>query len=108
MVRGHVHVLTHVLVQSGLDIMHTVDLGIWVHLMDAIAWKVDQTLKTYDILPSDRVSSVWNKLHERAKMQSLTLIALEAAPSVFCAPWHHGLCCSAVTARGQRFCCAAS
>ena len=52
--------------QSGLDIMHTADLGLWVHILNCIAWKYDKTLKRYRVLPTAKVTGVWNKLEKRA------------------------------------------
>ncbi len=48
--------------------MHIVDLGIWVHLLTCIAWRVDKTLKKYHVLPASRVMGVWDKLHTRARL----------------------------------------
>ena len=58
--------ITFVLGQSGLDLMHTVELGLWVHLLNCIAWTYDCTLKKYSILPHAKVTAVWDKLEKRA------------------------------------------
>ena len=51
--------------QSGCDIMHTVDLGVWVHLITAIAVKLDKTIRKHGILPARRITAVWDKLASR-------------------------------------------
>jgi hypothetical protein len=57
--------MTSNVAQSGCDIMHTVDLGIWVHLITSIAVKLDKTMKKYGILPAHRIAAVWEKLASR-------------------------------------------
>jgi hypothetical protein len=57
--------MTRHVAQSGCDIMHTVDLGIWVHLITAIAVKLDKTIRKYGILPAHRIAAVWDKLGSR-------------------------------------------
>ena len=46
--------------------MHTVDLGIWVHLLTCIASKYDNVLHKYGILPAADIAKVWDKLAKRA------------------------------------------
>jgi hypothetical protein len=47
--------------------MHTVDLGIWVHLLTCIASKYERTLKSHRILSAKQINAVWNRLGSRAK-----------------------------------------
>lgn len=54
------------LVQSGLDPMHTVDLGIWVHLLTAISVRIDSTVRKYGILKGKKIEAVWDRIVERA------------------------------------------
>ncbi len=42
--------------------MHTVDLGVWVHLITAIAVKLNKTIRKHGILPAQRIAAVWDKL----------------------------------------------
>jgi hypothetical protein len=46
--------------------MHTVDLGIWVHMMRAIAVRIDDTLRSHGILTEREVNEVWIELVERS------------------------------------------
>jgi hypothetical protein len=46
--------------------MHTVDLGIWVHLLTCFACKIDATVRMHGVLPANKVSGVWTKLSNRA------------------------------------------
>jgi hypothetical protein len=46
--------------------MHTVDLGIWVHLLRCIAVKIDTTVRKHGILAANKVNRVWDNLSERA------------------------------------------
>jgi hypothetical protein len=62
-----VHSLTVCCLQSGLDPMHTIDLGIWVHLLTCIASKYERTLKTHRILTAKQINAVWDRLGSRAK-----------------------------------------
>lgn len=62
-----VYVLTVCCTQAGLDPMHTVDLGIWVHLLTAIAYKYESTLKSPNILSQVTIDAVWKRLEERAQ-----------------------------------------
>jgi hypothetical protein len=66
--------------QSGCYIMHTVDLGIWVHLITAIAVKIDRTIRRYGILPAKRVAAVWEKLATRGMQLNAddTMVKLNA------------------------------
>ncbi len=47
--------------------MHTVDLGIWVHFMRAIAVRIDDTLRMHGILKDPEVNEVWTELLKRAE-----------------------------------------
>jgi hypothetical protein len=47
--------------------MHTIDLGIWVHLLTCIASKYERTLKTHCILTAKQINAVWDRLGSRAK-----------------------------------------
>jgi hypothetical protein len=53
--------------QAVSDPMHTVDLGIWTHLLTCIACTYDNVVSQHRILPPKRVSSIWNKLEQRCK-----------------------------------------
>ena len=48
-----------------MDFMHTVDLGIWVHLITAIGVKIENILKYKQILSPAQISQVWDKLQRR-------------------------------------------
>ncbi len=53
--------------QAGLDPLHTVDLGIWVHMLTAIAYKIDETLEYGSILGRGRIEDVWKRLCDNAE-----------------------------------------
>jgi hypothetical protein len=46
--------------------MHTVDLGIWVHLLTCVAAKIDSTVNKHGVLPPSKVAAVWTRLSDRA------------------------------------------
>jgi hypothetical protein len=48
--------------------MHTVDLGVWVHLLTCIACKFDASLKKYHILKADKIAGIWDRLAERVEL----------------------------------------
>lgn len=54
-------------VQAGLDPMHTVDLGIWVHLITAIAYKYDEILNCMGLLSPARIANAWKRLSSRCQ-----------------------------------------
>lgn len=54
--------------QSGVDIMHTVDLGVWVHLLTCIAVKYDQVARKYNVLKAAEVSAIWDELGRRVRL----------------------------------------
>jgi hypothetical protein len=63
--------------------MHTIDLGIWVHLLTAVAYKLDKTVRYGGVLSAAKVAGVWKKLEDRAAQMSsddsmLTLNAYKA------------------------------
>lgn len=47
--------------------MHTVDLGVWVHLLLCIACKYDATLRKYGLLSHKEVMGVWDRLASRVR-----------------------------------------
>lgn len=53
--------------QAGNDIMHTVDLGIWVHLLTCIAVQINDTCLEGNILLQAQVLPIWRELNNRAQ-----------------------------------------
>eukprot|EP00961_Rhodomonas_salina_P149177 2007879-Rhodomonas_salina.1 len=53
---------------SGVDIMHTVDLGVWVHLLTCISVKYDQVARKYNVLKAAEVSAIWDELGQRVRL----------------------------------------
>jgi hypothetical protein len=51
--------------QSGVDIMHTVDLGLWIHLLSSIAVQYHNVAKMHNILSTSHVEGIWDRLSTR-------------------------------------------
>ena len=50
--------------QTCEDPMHTVDLGLWPHVVTAIARKIEHALSQWGFIRSDKIQNVWKRLSE--------------------------------------------
>jgi hypothetical protein len=58
----------YILMQAAMDVLHAVDLGVWVHLLTAVAMRYKNILTAEkNMLTSTQVANVWDKLNRRVE-----------------------------------------
>lgn len=52
--------------QAGMDVLHAVDLGVWVHFLTAVAVRYKNVLSEVpNVLSKTEINNVWSKLNQR-------------------------------------------
>ena len=52
--------------QAGMDVLHAVDLGVWVHFLTAVAVRYKNILSEVpNVLSKTEINNVWSKLNQR-------------------------------------------
>jgi len=64
--------------------MHTVDLGLWIHLLSSVAVTYHNVAKKHNVLTTNQVEGIWDKLSTRYDALCYVLVCC----ILLCTPVH--------------------